>query len=166
MKAKYIPTPERLYELWQQYVIFCKENPFKTNDFRGAEAKEVFLAKEQPPTIAGFEGWLSKNNIIHDISHYLANADGAYEEFKGVVEQIRAESKGVVLNGALANYWNANLAARYLGIANVTEQKVIHELPTIDTKKLSPTQLKQLDEIIDTVYNGKTRIQRPDNASV
>lgn len=154
MKPKLIESPERLYELWKEYMVFCKENPFTDIDYRGSEIKQVILKKEQPPTIAGFEGFLSSKNVIHGLQNYLANTGNGYDDYVDVIARIRAESKGVVLNGAMANHWNANLAGRYLGIANVTEQKVIHELDTSDLQaKLTEGEINLYRNLINKVFN-------------
>lgn len=158
-KAKYIPNPERLRELWDEYVVFCKENPFVFEDFRGSDPVKVEIKKQQPPTLTGFQGYLARNGIVRQVWQYFSNRNGSYGEYAEVVAEIRAESEAVVLNGAIANYWNANLAGRYLGIANVTEQKVVHEIEVGNVKKvLNQKELKLLREVSNKINNGGERV--------
>lgn len=158
MKPKLIESPERLLKLWREYVQWCAENPYTKNDFRGSDAIEVELKQERPPIIEGFEGWLSKQDIIRDLKDYLANTDGAYDDFKEVVKQIRSESRGILTQGALSNVWNANLAGRYLGIANVTEQKITHELDTSSLQdKLTEGEILLYRELIKKTCNAPAK---------
>lgn len=153
---KLIPTPELLYQYWQEYRAWCEANPLTRNDWRGAGPVEVFLHTPRPHTLAGFEGYLSERDIIASINDYLSNIDNAYTDFIDVVRQIRAESKAHVLDGALAGVFKENLAGRYLGIPQVVEQKISHELnEAADVKKLNAGELKQLENLIDKQYNSE-----------
>lgn len=154
-KPKYIETPERLYQLWQEYRQWCEQNPYARNDFRGSDAREVFLYTPRPHTLAGFQAYLSERSIITDLGNYFYDTSGAYDSYVGIVKQIKAESKGHVLDGALAGVFKENLTGRYLGIPQVVEQKITHELnEAADLKKLSTGELKQLENIIDSQYNS------------
>lgn len=154
MKSKYIETPEKLYQLWQEYKKWCADNPYSRNDHKVTKegVVEVFIKQERPSTIAGFEGWLSENSIIANLNHYMANTDGAYNDYKEVIERIKAENKSGLLSGALAHVFNPNLTGAYLRIPKVVEQKNINETPG-DVTDLKPEHLEQLKSIIDEKFN-------------
>lgn len=154
MGNKFIETPEKMYQLWQEYKQWVKENPYIKNDFKSSRegVVEVQLKQERPVTISGFEGWLSENNIISHISDYMANTNGIYNDYIEVCARIKAENKARLLSGALAHVFNPNLTGAYLRIPKVVEQKNISETPD-NVTDLKPEHIEQLKGIIDAKFN-------------
>ena len=152
---KNIETPEQFYSYWQQYKEYCKNNPYVRNDFKNSSKdgiQEVFLKTERPITLEGFQGWLSANGILRDFKDYMSNKEGRYSDFVDVVEWVRAESKGELLSGGLAKVFDPALIARYLGIAQVVENKITTD-DKMEIKELTAAQLEQLKSLVDATRN-------------
>ena len=70
--TKYIATPELMIELFNQYRVWVKENPFKIKDWVGGLGKEVIREKERPLTLEGFENYCYDKGVIKSIGHYFS----------------------------------------------------------------------------------------------
>ena len=71
---KSIETPEKMWELFQEYRDWCKDNPYRVHDFVGKDGNSVERLKERPLTQNGFDNWLAQNGLIsYNIDHYRSN---------------------------------------------------------------------------------------------
>ena len=72
-KHKYIETPERLLELFEEYVRHEQENPLYKRDYVGKDGLAVDTPLVTPITFEGFEVYLFQQKIISDLGHYSSN---------------------------------------------------------------------------------------------
>lgn len=131
-KNKYIESPEKLKEYFLSYEKEIKNNPFLVKDWVGKDGDQVYREKEKPLTIEGFECWLSENNIIEDLGHYLANTDGRYEEYRTICSYIRKKTRKDQIEGGMAGIYNPSITQRLNGLAEKSEVTEIKEQPLFD----------------------------------
>ena len=123
-KSKYIETPEKLLDLFNDYRKHVKANPNIKADWVGKDATEVERKLEIPLTWDGFECYLSEKKVINDLGDYEANTDNAYSEYVEVIKLIKKFTGVDQFNGAAIGIFNANLMSRKLGLADKQEVKV------------------------------------------
>lgn len=120
-RTKAIESPEELANLFDQYIKWVSENPFKVHDFKGKDADEVWIEKQRPLTWIGFEGWLCKEGIVTQLTHYEQNDRDSYREYLPIIRAIKRQCSMDVIDGALAGVYNQNIAARIEGLADKKE---------------------------------------------
>lgn len=128
-RHKNIETPEIMWELFCEYVEHEKGNPMFKVDYVGKDGEEKDTPLQVPITFEGFECYLADKDIIQDLSHYSANTDGAYEEFRTIITRIRKNCFVQNFKGAAVGVFHANLIAKKLGLVEKTENK--HETTEI-----------------------------------
>jgi hypothetical protein len=119
IKQKYIPTPEDLLRIWNEYKLHLDANP----DFQEvATAKEVQrIAVKKPYQRQGFEAFVFNKYGFH-VYQYIDNLGGAYEAYLGIVTHMRNEWQGDQIEGSLTGrYKSPNLVARLNGLTEKTE---------------------------------------------
>lgn len=132
--TKYIETPEKMMELFNQYKTWLKQNPFLITDWVGAKAVEVVRAKEKPLTLDGFEVWCWKNDIISDLSQYFANTENRYEDYQTICRAIRKEIREEQISGGMAGIYNPSITQRLNNLTEKTET-IITEQPLFPDEK-------------------------------
>ena len=126
-KHKYIETPEKLWELFEQYVNHEQSNPMFKIEYVGKEGDKVNTPLQVPITFEGFECYLADNNIIEDLGKYSANTDNAYSEYVTIITRIRKNCFVQNYKGASVGLFNANLIAKKLGLISKVEQTNIEQ---------------------------------------
>lgn len=81
---KYIESPERMYELFCEYVDTVKAKPFHVRDWVGAMATQVERPKEKPLTLEGFSNYCFHKGIVKDTDDYFVNTKGNYDEYSSI----------------------------------------------------------------------------------
>ena len=123
-RGKAIETPEELLKYFEAYKKWVEKTPYLIHDFVGKDAVEVRKEKSRPLTWSGFEAFLYRSNIISQLTHYEQNDRGAYEEYLPIIRRIKAECRGVLIDGALSGIFNANLTARIEGLTEHAEVNI------------------------------------------
>lgn len=118
---KYIPTPEAMWEHFQNYRTHCKNNPIRVHDYVGKDAVEVFKFKERPLTLEGFENFCFENGIINDLGDYFSNKNNAYEEFSTICSRIRRIIREDQIAGGMVGIYNPSITQRLNGLKEQTE---------------------------------------------
>jgi hypothetical protein len=129
MRPKAIETPELMWELFQDYEKWVKENPIKVEDYVGKDGVRVYREKNRPYTMEGFESYLFDRGVISDLSQYFANREGRYEQFVPILRTIRGKIRTHQVEGGMAGIYNPSLTARINGLVEKTENK--HEVSEI-----------------------------------
>ena len=127
-KRKYIESPERFLELWNEYKRFIDSNP----DIQEvATAKGVVELRIKKPYLRqGFESY-AYNKLGHHISQYIDNQDNGYTEFLGVITHIRKEWENDQISGSLTGRYKApNLVARLNGLTE--KQEIKHDITSFE----------------------------------
>jgi hypothetical protein len=133
-KRKYIETPEKLLEYFEEYKKETKSNPIQVQDYVGKDAEMVYRTKERPLTIDGFEVWLFKKAIIGDLSHYFANTNGKYDEFLTICSYIRKEVRSDQIEGGMAGIYNPSITQRLNNLVERQENTIVTEQPLFPDK--------------------------------
>jgi DNA-packaging protein gp3 len=130
--TKYIPTPERMWELFLEYKKYCKANPFIIVDWVGGMGKEVKRKKERPLTLEGFENYCFELGIISEIGDYFSNKNEQYSDFSAICRTIRRHIREEQISGGMAGIYNPSITQRLNSLVEKTENK--HEVSEIVIK--------------------------------
>lgn len=123
-KRKYIETPEKLWEYFQEYKKETKSKPFLIKDWVGKDAFNVQREKERPLTIEGLECWLFEKDIIGDLSHYFANTDNKYTDYLTICHAIKKAVRKDQIEGGMAGMYNPSITQRLNGLVEKTQTEV------------------------------------------
>ena len=120
-KHKYIETPEKLWELFEEYVLHEKQNPMYKTEYVGKDGRTELTPLETPITFEGFECYLMDKGIIGDLGHYSSNLNKAYTEYLPIITRIRKNCFVHNFRGASVGLFNANIIAKKLGLSEKVE---------------------------------------------
>jgi hypothetical protein len=123
-KRKYIETPEKLLEYFEEYKKETKSNPIQVQDYVGKDADMVYRTKERPLTIDGFEVWLFKKGIISDLSNYFANSDNRYSDYSTICSHIKKEVRSDQIEGGMAGIYNPSITQRLNNLVEKVQNDV------------------------------------------
>ena len=123
-KRKYIETPEKLLEYFEDYKKETKNNPIQVQDYVGKDAEMVYRTKERPLTIDGFEVWLFKKGIISDLSNYFANSDNRYSDYSTICSHIKKEVRSDQIEGGMAGIYNPSITQRLNNLVEKVQNDV------------------------------------------
>jgi hypothetical protein len=133
-KRKYIETPEKLLEYFEEYKKETKSNPIQVQDYVGKDAEMVYRTKERPLTIDGFEVWLFKKGIISDLSQYFANTEQRYTEYQTICSHIKKEVRIDQIEGGMAGIYNPSITQRLNNLVERQENTIVTEQPLFPDK--------------------------------
>jgi len=115
-KKKYLESPEKLLELWEEYKDSVGYDQIEQSTTKG---EIVTLNVKRPFLKSGFEVFCFYK-LGFGIGQYLDNQDKAYEEYLDVITCIRREWETDQVSGTLTGRFKApNLTAR---LNNLKEQ--------------------------------------------
>jgi hypothetical protein len=133
-KRKYIETPEKLLEYFEEYKKETKNNPIQVQDYVGKDAEMVYRTKERPLTIDGFEVWLFKKGIISDLSQYFANTEQRYTDYQTICSHIKKEVRSDQIEGGMAGIYNPSITQRLNNLVERQENTIVTEQPLFPDK--------------------------------
>lgn len=157
-KPKAIETPEKMWELFLEYVADVDDNPAtKEEQARGGKLKidldsveindKVVFKVQRPYSWVGFEAFLALKGVIcSNLSEYKSNRKGGYEAYSEVVACIDKIMYNQKFEGATMGHFNANLIARDLGLAEKREVAAKLE-DDLDYSKLSDAALEEIAKL-------------------
>lgn len=122
-KHKYIETPERLYELFEEYKTDVKSNP-RTRKVTGN--KDFILSEEKlerPLTMDGFEVFCWKKGMT--VNHYFDNQSGSYDDYCTICLIIKKEIRQDQIDGGMVGQYNASITQRLNGLTEKTESNIV-----------------------------------------
>ena len=125
--SKYIDSPEKLWELFVQFMQWIEANPYIVKDWVGKDGDQVNREKQRPLTFIGFKKWLAINEVTSNLSDYETNKNGSYGEYSNIIKRIKEICHGEIIEGAAAGMYNANIAARVTGLVEKSEQTIKEE---------------------------------------
>ena len=136
-KRKYIETPERLLELFNQYKTHVKEHPRKKMDFKGKDADRVEYELEVPLTMEGFENYVFEKGIINDLGDYFSNKENNYSEYSTICSRIRKIIRQDQIEGGMVGIYNPSITQRLNSLTDKREQTIKTEQPLFHLKDVS-----------------------------
>lgn len=125
--TKYIESPEKLWELFEQYAKEVKENPRIKIEYVGRDGERVMTPLERPLTLEGFECYLYDKDIITTLSNYFANSNNAYSDYSSVCSRIRKVIRTDQIEGGMVGQYNASITQRLNGLKEQTEHTIIEQ---------------------------------------
>ena len=132
--TKNIETPEKMWEYFETYKKWVKENPIKVQDYVGKDAEMVYRTKERPLTIDGFECWCFDNEIISDLSQYFANTEQRYTDYQTICSRIRKAVRTDQIEGGMAGIYNPSITQRLNNLVERQENTIVTEQPLVPDK--------------------------------
>lgn len=123
-KNKYIETPDKLWEHFENYKNETKSNPIKKHVFVGKDGNADYELIERPLTVDGFEVWCWRNEIISDLSQYFANTENRYTDYQTICSRIRKEVRNDQIEKGLAGIYNTSITQRLNALTEKSELTV------------------------------------------
>jgi len=125
--GKYIETPERMWELFEQYRAKTKTNHRKKMVFVGRNGEEKHEQLEVPLTMEGFENYVADLGVITDISDYLENKQGRYADYVPICSRIRKTIRQDQIEGGMVGQYNPSITQRLNGLVDKQSNEVFVE---------------------------------------
>jgi hypothetical protein len=130
-KHKYIETPEKMWELFEEYREEIKGSP-KEKLVEGN--KEFIISKEKlerPLTMDGFEVWAYKKGFT--VSNYFDNQNGSYNDYYTICHIIKKEIRADQIEGGMLGQYHHSITQRLNGLKEGIDESGSKEL-TIKVK--------------------------------
>jgi len=119
MKSKYIETPEKLYEIFQEY-----KKSLKPREIQKATPKGVVSEWHTPPlTMEGFEVFVYNWEGIESkgVEQYFSNRDGRYLAYVDICSRIKKEIRRDQIEGGMVGQFNPSITQRLNGLTEKTD---------------------------------------------
>jgi hypothetical protein len=114
-KHKYIETPEKLYQLFEEY----KAN-IKPREIQKATATGVKSEWHTPPlTMEGFENFCEEK--VGCVHQYFVNQEGAYTEYLSICQRIKRLIRQDQIEGGMVGQFNPSITQRLNGLTEKTD---------------------------------------------
>lgn len=115
--------PEMLWNACCEYFEWCDGNPLIEIDFRGKDAEEVRIPKMRAYTLQGLCAYLDCNTkYFNEFENNLKEKkDQKSKDFSNIVTRVRETIYNQKFTGAASGFFNANIIARDLGLADKKE---------------------------------------------
>jgi hypothetical protein len=129
VKQKYIETPEKLWELFCDYVKKEAANPMYKVEYVGKEGDRVETPLQVPITFEGFECYVADLDIIQDLGDYSNEKQESYASYRPIITRIRNNCFVQNFKGASVGLFNANIISRKLGLTDKADVNLKNETP-------------------------------------
>ena len=126
-KIKYIETPEKMLQLWEDYKAHTKNNPRLIYQL-DRNGSIVPVPHEVPYTQQGFEVYV-KRKYGWTIGQYFDNQDKLYNDYIAICSHIRMERQQDQIEGGMVGQYNASITQRLNGLTDKQETTIISEQP-------------------------------------
>jgi hypothetical protein len=149
-KPKAIETPELLWKLFEEYVLWSQQNPYKVHTHT-VKGKKHYQDRQRALTQIGFAGYLAERHLLSDFKKYVTNTSGAYDSYSYIIADIKNVCSNDTISGAMANVYNGNLASRLEGLVEkkdvTTDGDKITGAPIVNIYKDAPPLASDENEI-------------------
>lgn len=128
--TKYIETPEKMLELFEEYREWCRDNPIEK---KVTGNKNFVISHEKlrrPLTLEGFENYVAGiDGMPAGLDQYFSNQEGNYSDYLGVCQLIRRIIRQDQIEGGMVGIYNPSITQRLNGLVEKTENKLTVEQP-------------------------------------
>lgn len=131
--TKYIETPEKMWELFDNYREDVKSNPRKKHVFVGKDGASESERLERPLTFEGFKEYCYE--VIGCIEQYFKNQDDLYTDYIPVCSRIKNAIRRDQIEGGMVGQYNPSITQRLNGLADKQEHQVTQEPRVFETKR-------------------------------
>lgn len=131
-KHKYIETPERMKELWDEYKTHVKSNPRYIYQL-DKTGKLVPIPQECPLTEIGFYEFVCDHPETKfdtdnpDLSDYFENKDNRYSNYIRICSRIKRQIRNDHITGGMVGQYNPSITQRLNGLKEQVEQTNIEQ---------------------------------------
>ncbi len=126
-KKKYIETPEKLLEYFNEYKKEVKSNPRTKHVFVGKDAVSEREELERPLTLEGFEIYCFEKGYINDLGDYFSNKNDKYSDYSTICLYIKKIIRDDQITGGMVGQYNASITQRLNGLKDQIEQTNIEQ---------------------------------------
>jgi len=118
MRPKHIETPEAMWDLFEAYKRWCKENPRYSYSLSTKTGEATAVPLERPLTQVGFRTFAAdKGQSVQD---YFANYEGRYSAYTTICSRIEEAIRMDQIEGGMTGQYNASITQR---LNNLTEDR-------------------------------------------
>ena len=140
-KHKYIETPEKMWELFESYVDYVKNNP-RTIE-KALQSGKVAIEKYRVPlTMEGFENYVANQGLNQELSHYFSNAKNSYNAYLAICSRIRREIRQDQIEGGMVGQYNPSITQRLNGLTEKQETTHKGSIDGIQIEIVKPSESK------------------------
>jgi len=119
-KHKYIETPEKLLDMFNEYKEHTKTNPRYRHLLCQRTAEMIKEPLEVPLTMEGFEIFCFEKQLV-TISNYFDNRNNSYDEYYTICTHIRKIIRNDQIQGGLVGQYNPSITQRLNGLVEKTQ---------------------------------------------
>ena len=117
MRPKHIETPEAMWDLFEAYKRWCKENPRYSYSLSTKTGEATAIPLERPLTQVGFRTFAAeKGQTVND---YFCNKGDRYSEYATICSRIEEANRMDQIEGGMTGQYNASITQR---LNNLTER--------------------------------------------
>ncbi len=120
-RPKAIKSPQQLWEIACDYFQRCDDTPWQRTDYKGKENEKVQIPTATPYLWEGLDDFLFEKGVLVKLDDYRYNKEQRYSDFAGIITRIGKVITSQKLEGAIVGAYNANIVARYEGLADKKE---------------------------------------------
>ena len=117
MRPKHIPTPEDMWDLFEAYKRWCKENPRYSYSLSNKTGEATAVPLERPLTQVGFRTFAAEKG--QSVQDYFSNYEGRYSAFTTICSRIEEAIRMDQIEGGMVGQYNASITQR---LNNLTER--------------------------------------------
>ena len=118
-RPRLIESPEKLFEMFENYKRLTKLNPFIVVDFVGGKGSRVEREKERPLTMEGFREYGYQEGVT--VKHYFDNVENRYDEFCTICSRIKDIIRQDHIEGGMSSIYNPSITQRLNGLVEKTQ---------------------------------------------
>lgn len=119
-KHKYIETPEKLLDMFNDYKEYTKANPRYRHQLCQRTAEMIKEPLEVPLTMEGFEIFCFEKEGV-TISNYFENRNNSYEEYYAICIHIKKLIRNDQIQGGLVGQYNPSITQRLNGLVEKSQ---------------------------------------------
>jgi hypothetical protein len=117
MRPKHIPTPDDMWDLFEAYKRWCKENPRYSYSLSTKTGEATAVPLERPLTQVGFRTFAADRG--QSVQDYFANYEGRYSAYTTICSRIEEAIRMDQIEGGMVGQYNASITQR---LNNLTER--------------------------------------------
>jgi hypothetical protein len=117
MRPKHIETPEAMWDLFEAYKRWCKENPRYSYSLSNKTGEATAVPLERPLTQVGFRTFAADRG--QSVQDYFANYEGRYSAYTTICSRIEEAIRMDQIEGGMVGQYNASITQR---LNNLTER--------------------------------------------
>jgi 3-deoxy-D-arabino-heptulosonate 7-phosphate (DAHP) synthase len=136
-KHKYIESPEKMWELFEDYRKKTKGSPRRRMVFVGKDGSKEYEELETPLTFEGFYNYCYET--IGCIDQYFENRDKRYKDYVAICSRIKKQIRQDQIEGGMVGQYNPSITQRLNGLRELTDSNINHNVEVLSIDPLDDT---------------------------